>query len=233
MNPVCATLLFLGCFLVGVAFVARFIAAPFSPKIKQQMSRHRIILGVWACFGVFSLFVVWFVFFDPFAWPPNWLQRQTQRQTVEQRVQEAGGWEAVRRGCESLITNYPDGLRWYPPEMEVRMYPNVQTDPTNSHLTNIDYGPIPKVLAALQPRGINFDRLMLVRAPTNGPPFSVVHLWLLGEHSTGRSSRWFGLEVPCGPGAEGYTPEGSAKEFCSNNHPGYRKMADRVYEVTW
>lgn len=212
--------------MLALLFFVRFLCAPFSPKIAGHITKHWIIHSFGACLVVFCACFGYLAFTGP----PNWLARRNQCQTVQQRVSLAGGWEAVRRGCETLITNYPDGFDWF---LGYQEFPESGTEPTNTSVTNINYGALPTALAMLQPKGVQFEPPTSARNRKGQSSVEVVHIWILGGHSTGRPSRWFGLEVPFGPGANAYLPAGSSKEFCSNNRPGYKKVADNVYEVSW
>ena len=122
---------------------------------------------------------------------------------------------------------------WYPPAKGVLFYPDPADDPTNFYKTNTDYGPIPTALAVLQPRGIKFNRLKPLPGPEDDSPAAVVHIWILGGHSSGHASRWFGLEVLCGPNIDRYTPRRGRDEFYGSCHPSYTRVADGVYEVAW
>jgi hypothetical protein len=212
--------------VLALLFFVRFLCAPFSPKIARQITKHWITHSFGACLVVFVACFYYLVF----TWPPNWFVRQNQCQTVQQRVSLAGGWEAVRRGCETLITNYPDGFDWFLGHQD---FPEMGTEPTNISMTNINYATLPSTLAMLQPKGIRFDNAKSPQNRINQSSVQVVHIWMLGGHSTGHLSRWFGLEVPLGPGADAYRPAGSTNEFCSKNRSGYKKVADNVYEVSW
>jgi hypothetical protein len=214
--------------LIGVLallFFVRFLCAPFSPKIARQITKHWIVHSFGACL---VLFYACFCYLAS-TWPPNWLARRNQCQTVQQRVSLAGGWEAVRRGCDTLATNYPDGFDWF---LGHREFPESGTEPSNTSAAKVNYEALPSALAMLQPKGIHFDKAKSPQNRNNQSSLQVVHIWILGGHSSGNPSRWFNLEVPLGPGADSYKPEGSTRDFCSNSRAGYKRVADHVYEVT-
>ena len=51
-------------------------------------------------------------------------------------------------------------------------------------------------------------------------------------HSTGgHSIPFYGLEVPCGAGAENYTPHYDVEGVVGMRHLDFRKVADGVFEI--
>jgi len=119
--------------------------------------------------------------------PPFPVQREEQRKLVRERVVAAGGWEVLRRECESLFTN-KSGFYWEPPKRSGR------------YETNIDYGPLPSALASLRPHKITAYGL------TEQPP--VADISLFGAHMTGmRGIPYYGLLIISGSAPDGYTPE--------------------------
>ncbi len=138
----------------------------------------------------------------------------------------------MRLGCEALVTNYPTGLEWFPPRSNAWVYPNSQTRPNFYYVTNIDYGPIPPAIAALRPMGISFRPPNPLHDPKNKPQVAVVHIRIFGMHSTGgHSIPFYGLEVPCGAGAENYTPHYDVEGVVGMRHLDFRKVADGVFEI--
>jgi hypothetical protein len=225
------TALFVLCPLAGLLFIVRLICAPFSSKILEQVRRHPIIHSLWACFAFVGV-LVFVGALNPSLWPPPSVERRDQRHELLARVQTVGGWEAVRRGCEALVTNYPDGLNWFPPCSNAWVYPNPQTEPHRYYVTNIDYGPLPPAVAALRPREIEYYPLKMLREFPKEPQVTVVRIKVFGGHSTGgHSTPYYGLEVPCGEGADGYTPRPSRGGASGNRYTTYGKVADRVFEI--
>ncbi len=208
--------------LAGLMFLVRILLGPFSPKIHAQMRRHPILHVIWGLFSVVS-FYFFFVLLP--AGPPAWWDRREQRKTVSERVQTAGGWSAVRQGCELLTMNKPEPFYWQPPVTGAWVYPNPQTEPKKYYVTNIDYGPLPPAVAALKPREIRFY--------PGKQDVAVMHIRLFGMHSTGGySTPYFGLEVVCGTGAERYRPkQGKSGGVSGNSHSTYKKVAEGVYEI--
>jgi hypothetical protein len=129
-----------------------------------------------------------------------------------------------------LITNYPDGFIWF---LGDQAFPETGIHPTNTSLADINYGTLPSALAILQPRGVRFVPEISAQNQISRSSVQVVRIWILGGHSTGHPSLWFSLEVPVGPGADSYTPEGSTRDFCSVNRHGYKRVADHIFEVTY
>src|SRR5438552_3053131 len=99
--------------LVTLFFMVRIVCSVFSSKISGQMRRHPFIHWIWAFFSLPGFFLICGML-SPEVWPPTFVERRTQRQKVLERIQDVGGWEAVRRGCEALTTNSPDGFTWFP-----------------------------------------------------------------------------------------------------------------------
>jgi hypothetical protein len=100
-------------------------------------------------------------------WPPISLERRAQRQVVQERVQKIGGWEAVRLGCETLVSNNPDGFQWSP-SMSSNWVMHFQLQERyNWHLAmNLDYGPLPPVLAGLRPFRVDYAAEIWLRRHT-------------------------------------------------------------------
>jgi hypothetical protein len=225
------TVLFVVCPIAAVLLIVRLVCAPFSSKVSGQMRRHPVIHGIWACFAFVGA-LVFIGALNPGIWPPPSVERRGQRQRVLERVQSVGGWEAVRRGCEALATNYPEGLTWLPPRSNAWVYPNPQTDPHRYYVTNLDYGPLPPAVAALKPREIRYYPPNLLRESREAPQVAVVRLRIFGIHSSGgHSTPYYGLEVPCGAGADSYAPRPSQGGVPGNRHTTFGKVADRVFEV--
>lgn len=226
MIPVLLLIVNVGCFAVTFLFLIRFLCGPFSPKILEQVTRHPIAHGVWAFFAVVCTFVL-YIAWHPSTWPPTWWERRTQRHEVFKRVAAAGGWEAVRRGCEALVTAKPDGFDWFPPRTGVWVYPYPQNG--FHYVTNLDYGPLPPIVAALQPKEIRFVPIRTDEFK-NLPP--VVQLKIFGMHSTGgHSTPSYALEVPCGSGAMKYDPAASPFATYGGSHFRFKKIAQGIYEI--
>ena len=224
-------LLFVVCPFAALLFIVRLACAPFSEKVAKQMRNHRVAHAIWACLAFVGV-LVWAGALDPGAWPTPLIERRAQRQKVLDRVQKVGGWDAVRLGCEALVTNYPDGLRWFPPHSNAWVYPNPQTEPRRYYVTNLDYGPLPAAVAALQPKKIDFYPLSVLREFKIEPQVVVVRIKIFGMHSTGgHSTPYYGLEVPYGTGADEYKPRPSRGGVSGNRYSSFRKVADRVFEI--
>jgi hypothetical protein len=225
------TMLFIVCPIVALMFFVRLVCAPFSPKVSDEMRRHPVIHWVWGGFAFLGV-LLFLGILNPMWWPPLSVERRGQRQKVLERVQTAGGWEVVRLGCEMLVTNYPDGLTWFPPHSNAWVYPNPQAEPHRYYVTNLDYGPLPPAVAALNPREIQFYPPRFLRDFKDESQVALVRIKIFGMHSTGgHSTPYYGLEVPCGTGAESYTPRSSQGGVSGNRHTSFRKVADGVFEI--
>lgn len=195
------------------------------------MRRHPVVHWIWGGFAFVGV-LLFLGLLNPAAWGLPSAERRGQRQKVLERVQGVGGWEAVRLGCEALVTNNPDGLAWFPPCLNARVFPNLQTEPHRFYVTNLDYGPLPPAVAALQPQEIWFYPPRLLRDSKYESPVAVVRIKLFGMHSTGgHSTPYYGLEVPCGTGFESYTPRQSQGGVSGNRHMSFQKIAGGVFET--
>ena len=153
--------------------------------------------------------------------PPFPVQREQQRKLVRERVVAAGGWDVLRRECESLFTNGSGSFRWVPPQrMVVVAYPT--NSPATQYETNIDYGPLPPALASLRPQEIAGYAL-------DDQP-QIARIKLFGAHTTGtRGIPYYGLWIVCGPAPEAFTPK---LDFGGATDTGeIKKIADAVFEV--
>src|SRR5579863_2363768 len=108
MNPLVAT----GCILLLVVSISFFVAVvlAFCSKLhRRRFRKHPILHAVWGLVAVASLVVL----VPPlFPYPSGWWIRHKQRQIVRQRVEEAGGYAAIRRACNELAARFPEGLEW-------------------------------------------------------------------------------------------------------------------------
>jgi hypothetical protein len=226
-----AAILLLGCFLVGLLFLVRFLSALFSPKIADQVCRHKIAHGVGACFAALSAYLM-LAYINPAMWPPEWWERRTERQMVQERVNEAGGWEAVRRGCESIMSNHTNGFFWTPPSPgPVKVYPGGNSAPGSYYVTNLDYGPLPPAVAVLHPREIRYYPPRSLPQAEDVLPIGVLSIKFFGSHSTGgHDVPYLGLEMPSGPGADLYIP-GKTMVEKYGPQPSYSKVAKRIFEI--
>jgi hypothetical protein len=137
-------------------------------------------------------------------WPPHWLERTRQRKIVLERVQDAGGWRAIKSDCEQIVTTgVTNGFHWF------HRSPDAPT--------------LPKSLAMLKPRMVDIwpekDGMQSVR----------IHIF--GMHSTGgRGQDFYILKVVCPSPPNVRSPFKSDPE--AKVKYGDRKIADGSYEVT-
>jgi hypothetical protein len=220
--PFLLMLAFVVCPLAALLFVVRLVVAQFSTKVSEQMRKHPVIHIVWGCLGFVGV-LVFLGGLNPTWWPPPSVERRAQRQAVLQRVQKAGGWEAVRLGCEALVSNHPDGLYWFPPSSNVWVYPNPQTEPNRYYVTNLDYGPLPPSVAALRPFQVQY-----------APRSSCVSMQIFGMHRTGgHDTPYFGLEVDTSTNRVGYE-HGTGYDnggVIGNYHSVAKQVAEGIYEI--
>jgi hypothetical protein len=102
-------LLFVFCPVAMVMFMVRLVVALFSPKVPEEMRKHPTIHMIWGCFAFVGVLVVLYVF-SPLPFPPHFVERREQHAKVMERVQAAGGWDAIRRGCASLAEQNTNGF---------------------------------------------------------------------------------------------------------------------------
>jgi hypothetical protein len=165
--------------------------------------------------GLFAL-----CFLLPFiltGYPPNWMERHNQRQQILQRVQSAGGWEALKRDCDSLTEKYKDspyGFRWFP---------------------ELDTNPLPPAIAVLKPKEIVFYPPQVLNqfgAESNRWFGSnlLVSISIFGAHATGGHDQpWLGLAVLCGPTVVNCKLI-SLRSTTPLRYWRYRKVTDNIYE---
>jgi hypothetical protein len=219
------------CPIAALLFIIRLLCAPFSSRISQQMRSHPVVHVAWGCFAFVGMLILLQVI-DPAASVRRSAERSKQRQEILKRVQSAGGWDEVRRGCEMLASNNPQGFYWRPPQSNVWVYPNPQTEPKKYYITNLDYGPLPPAVASLHPREIRYEPSEFFQNEKPVPHPGVVRVKFFGIHSTGgHSTPYYGLEVPYGAGAGDYLPRPSQGGVSGNRHDSFQKVADRVFEI--
>jgi len=213
---------FMVCPLAALLFVVRLVVAPFSPKVSEQMRKYPVVHVIWGCFAFVGALVFLGVL-NPAMWPPRSVERREQRQKVLERVQKVGGWDAVRLGCEALVTNHPDGFYWFPPVSNVTVYPNLQSEPNRSYITNLDYGPLPPAVEALLPLRVQYE-----------PRTGCVSIRIFGMHRTGgRDTPYFGLEVDTSTNSVDYK-HGTGYDnggVIGNYHSVAKQVAGGIYEI--
>jgi len=226
-----ALLLFVICPLAAVLFIVRLVCATFSSELSNQMRKHPVIHRIWGCFAFVGV-LVFFGVLNLNAWPPLFIERHEQRQEVLQRVQSAGGWKAVRLGCETLATNYPNGFIWFPSRSNVWVYPNPTAESHKHYITNLDYGLLPAAVAALHPKDIRFETPRQLGDVNDDSQTIIVSIWIFGTPGSHvHPTPYYGLAVPCGVGADNYKPQISEQGVIGNRHSSVRKVADGVFEV--
>jgi hypothetical protein len=224
-------LLFVICPLVGVFFIARLICATFSSKVSIQMRKHPVIHIIWGCFAVFGL-LIFLGIINPNVWPPTSIERHEQREEVLKRVQSAGGWEAVRLGCEALSTNYPDRYFWRQIRSNLWISISRKTESKFDSFTNLDYELFPAAIAALHPIEIRLETPEQTHRVGDDSKIIIVSVRIFGMAGAHHHlSPYYGLAVPCGAGAEHYELQMTEEGPIGNRHSSVRKVADGVFEI--
>ena len=170
--------------------------------------------------AIASLWLLLPIFTGPSRDPTFEEQRKGQRKTLHERIQAAGGWAVLRANCQSLVVSSGEGsFSWHREWTNGQVIEYSNSVPTRQRVTNIDYGRLPRSLAALQPLDVRFD------VTTNEP--TVVHIELFNLHRTGRRDiPYYGVWVVCGTAPQDYIPpitEGPARTVS--------KIADGVFEA--
>jgi hypothetical protein len=214
-TPYLLLIAFMVCPLAALLFVVRLVVALFSTKVLKQMRQYPVIHVIWGCFAFVGVLVFWG--FNPAMWPPLSLERSFQRQQVLKRIQPVGGWAALKRDCDALVSKYKDddfGFRW-------------GRDDTNS---------MPPTIAALTPRMVEFlspKAMQKFGGEFIGKSYGtnlVVRIYIFGGHATGGHDQpTLGLDVLCESGVTNYNPV-RLLAWAPLEHWKYRKIVDDVYE---
>ena len=226
-----ATLVFLVCdhfnrldtlFYTGAAMVlfsvigltARLLAAVFSSKAARQIREHPELHLAW---GLLALFCVYWRPRILVGIIPSWVERSEQRRALLKRVDAAGGWDAIREGCQTLVSKNPDDVSWW--LWDRKLVSAVSTQ--SGFITNIASRTVPVAIEQLSPRYINLETIR------EFPDGKVLRMKVL----TGRRS-YCGLEVVLGTNAAKYRPELRPSEGYAEGYSwSYRKVADGIYEI--
>ncbi len=190
-----------------VVFLIHFLSKRVSTSLASGEDKTLTVGGkilVYTCKWVVIIFVLFLLFNCITFWPPHWLERMQQRKIVMQRVQAAGGWETIRKDCESIVAaNATNGFGWFR---------DLKDEP-----------PLPKFLAILNPQQV------VLWPEANG--MQSIRVQIFGGHSTsGRGQDFYILKFVCPfpPNVRSsfkFDPEAKVQY-------GDRKIVDNVYEVT-
>jgi hypothetical protein len=203
MTPFMQTLLLFAFFICPVAallFIIRLVVAPFSAKVSEEMRRNPGFHLIWGCFAfVGVLFFLGIV--EPNMWPPASVERREQRAKVIERVQAAGGWDAIRRGCIILAEQNTNGFysHWH------------------------DTNGLPTAIIALKPMLVEYVppygcvRIRIFGMHSTGG-HSTPYFGLEVDTSTNSASYKHGM---------GYENGG----VIGNHHSIYNQVAEAIYEV--
>jgi hypothetical protein len=196
--------------LLGVSLVillAHFLSKRVSKSLAEASDRQMEIGGkviFYTLKWIAILFLIYLGLCSAAVWPPHWLERMQQRKIVLIRVQEAGGWQAIKTDCESIVvTSATNGFQWFR---------GLKDEP-----------PLPKSLAALKPRMVDLwpekDGMQSIR------------IQIFGGHATGgRGQDFYILKVVCPLPPNVKSPFKSDPD--AKVQYGDRKIVDGVYEVT-
>ena len=204
--------------LLSLTLLARILAGPFSDRIIQEVRNHPVLHGMWGIAVAFYL--VWLQLL-PQTGVPDWWVRRGQRKTVFAQAEAAGGWNAIRAGCESLATNNPNESYWFPrgrqaPVLVRGVGPNAKT------ITPA----IPSALAVLSPFIVELNPAW------NDPGIVAMRLKFFGGRiSRGPSIPYYGLELAFGTNALNFQPKQVNPSGVLRGRRTYRKIAEGVYEV--
>ena len=199
---ICLVIIVLTVFLIH--FISKRISTVLANGDEQILSVGKNLV-YYACKWLGILFLIALCFNLIWIGPPHWIERRQQRKIVIARVEAAGGWAAIKADCESMVREHGTNLSY--------------------HWIRGDKGapPLPKSLAAIEPRFIEFS------PEVNGK--LSVSIRIFGMHSTGgRGQGFYALKVVCArpPNAPfvGLTNPGAKVNY------GGRKIVDEVYEVS-
>lgn len=201
---------FLALFCVAASiFVILFFerrASTSSPDAEKRKLGIFSDIAYYFCKWVLIIFMISFCFECLTFWPPHWLERNQQRKIVMERIQQAGGWDAIKKDCNDLVlSNVATGCEWF------------------SRWNNTNNLDLPKSLAILKPRMVDLWR--------EKDGMQSIRIQIFGMHSTGgRGQDFYILKVVCPP------PPNVKSPFSIDPNAkvqyGDRKIVDGVYEVT-
>ncbi len=155
-----------------VAFLTHFLSKRVSKSLVEDERQLEIGGKIihYICRWVAIIFLIYLGLCFLESWPPHWLERIQQRKIVAERVQNTGGWDALKKDCNELVqANFTNRFWWF------------------RNNTNVF---LPKTLAALKPRLVEI-------LPENGGMYSV-KIQIFGGHATGlRGQDFYTLKVIC------------------------------------
>jgi hypothetical protein len=212
----------------GFLFLVRLLAAPVSRKVRDQMQRHPVVHWVWAVVGLAGLLVA----MDPSQTVHRFFLRREWRAEALARVERVGGWEALRRNCERLVTEHPEGLELAWPKKSTnglvyRREPGWWNTNWSADWETFRNFILPAELEPLRPHRIHYVPSRFV---TNGPPVELVDLTIWGGR--GYPSR-YGFRVVCGAAAH-YQPTRKDSQMPDGRHwKRFHPVAEGVFEVCY
>lgn len=183
----------------SLLFLYRTVGAIFSSRLRDQIRNKP--------FAHFRMFCAIPIVVGLTAFMhPAWLKRYEERSKALKMVEQAGGWDALRKDCSviaSRATNYEYGdLVW------------------QKYMTN--FPPLPPSVAVLDPYQIRC---------THEGSASIVRIHVLGHHSTDFAWPEYWLWFYCGDKPENYAP--TVNPLSAWFSVTKRSMANGVFEVTY
>jgi hypothetical protein len=203
-NPFPALFCVAASVFVILFFERRASATPPDAEIEKPGILCEI--AYYFCKWTLIIFTISFCFAYLTFWPPHWLERNQQRKIVMERVQQAGGWDAIKKDCNDLVlSNSATGYEWF------------------SRGNDTNNPALPKSLAILKPRMVDLwpekDGMQSIR------------IQIFGMHSTGgRGQDFYILKVVC-PLPPNIKPPFSVDPNAKVQY-GDTKIVDGVYVVT-
>ncbi len=160
---------------LALLFLYRAIGAIFSLRLRNRMRDNPFAHFLMFCAIPVAVGLVLLIH-------PGWLKRYEERRQVLKKVEQAGGWDALRRDClviASQATNFERGdMGWL------------------KYMTN--FPPLPSAVSTLDP---------LRFTCTYDGAGSVVRFHVLGHYSTDGAWPEYWLWFYCGEGTESYVPK--------------------------
>jgi len=193
-------LAFILCTLATLLFIVRLICSTFSSEVLEEMRSHPTLHKIWGCFALVGI-LFFLGILNPVRWPPISVERHAQRAEVIERVEAAGGWEAVRRGCTELAQQNTNGFY--------------------SHWRQTNG--LPKAVAALRPQLVEY-------APQNGcVSIKIFGMHATGGHSTPYFGLEFDISTNSVNYQHGTRYDNGG--VIGNHHSIANPVADGIYEI--
>jgi len=210
--------------IITIAFFVWIWSSLGSRQISDQISKYPKFHFLWGCIALVGILTLFGIDFTPV-----WVDRWKQRQQLHERITAAGGWQAVRLGCESIATNYPNGFHSFHNSSYTLVRAISGPGSSQFEKAPIDSDALPSAIPMLKAQQIDYDPFKPVLNESTGLRIPVVRIKLFGMYSTGgQFTPYFGLAVPLGSNASRFTAPLTEKGVRSFT---YRQVADGIFEV--